>query len=432
MTNRNLLKEAIADAKAVKETAIANAKAALEEAFTPHLKSMLSKKLEEMDREDDDVEEAMKSKEKKDMMEEFEVNKFEENIEEEFDLNEILAELEGDEDMTEEVESSEDEMEDEMDDAEVDLEDMSEADLKSFIEDVIADMVASGELEAGEDFEDEMGEEEMEMGDEEVEITESDISEAIDPQTLEMLAAALGPLVIGGGAFALDKAMKALKSGKAGKVGQALANQLEKAGSAAGSTLRRDGKSINESDISEAIDPQTLEMLAAALGPLVIGGGAFALDKAMKALKSGKAGKVGQALANQLEKAGSAAGSTLRRDGKAINEMEEINKLKKELQEVNLLNAKLLYTNKIFKSKNLSEDQKIKVLKSFDKAESVKEAKIIFETLNEGITTPSKSPMMGIKGSASRPSGVIKESKQPVMEVDPQVARWQKIAGIIK
>ena len=358
MTNRNLLKEAIADAKAVKETAIANAKAALEEAFTPHLKSMLAKKLEEMDQEDDDVEEAMKSKEKKDMMEEFEVNKFEENIEEEFDLNEILAELEGDEDMTEEVESSEDEMEDEMDDAEVDLEDMSEADLKSFIEDVIADMVASGELEAGEDFEDEMGEEEMEMGDEEVEITES--------------------------------------------------------------------------DISEAIDPQTLEMLAAALGPLVIGGGAFALDKAMKALKSGKAGKVGQALANQLEKAGSAAGSTLRRDGKAINEMEEINKLKKELQEVNLLNAKLLYTNKIFKSKNLSEDQKIKVLKSFDKAESVKEAKVIFETLNEGITTPSKSPMMGIKGSASRPSGVIKESKQPVMEVDPQVARWQKIAGIIK
>jgi hypothetical protein len=96
------------------------------------------------------------------------------------------------------------------------------------------------------------------------------------------------------------------------------------------------------------------------------------------------------------------------------------------------LNAKLLYTNKIFKSKNLSEDQKIKVLKSFDKAESVKEAKVIFETLNEGITTPSKSPMMGIKGSASRPSGVIKESKQPVMEVDPQVARWQKIAGIIK
>ena len=56
MTNKNLLKEAIADAKAVKETAIANAKLALEEAFTPHLKSMLSAKLQEMD-EDEEVKE---------------------------------------------------------------------------------------------------------------------------------------------------------------------------------------------------------------------------------------------------------------------------------------------------------------------------------------------------------------------------------------
>jgi hypothetical protein len=48
MANRNLLEEAIADAKAVKEVAIANAKAALEEAFTPHLKNMLSEKINEM------------------------------------------------------------------------------------------------------------------------------------------------------------------------------------------------------------------------------------------------------------------------------------------------------------------------------------------------------------------------------------------------
>ena len=57
MTNKNLLKEAIADAKAVKETAIANAKLALEEAFTPHLKSMLSAKLQEMDADEDVKEE---------------------------------------------------------------------------------------------------------------------------------------------------------------------------------------------------------------------------------------------------------------------------------------------------------------------------------------------------------------------------------------
>ena len=59
----DLLKEAIADAKAVRETALQNAKMALEEAFTPHLKSMLSAKLSEddvdegyHDREEDDEE----------------------------------------------------------------------------------------------------------------------------------------------------------------------------------------------------------------------------------------------------------------------------------------------------------------------------------------------------------------------------------------
>ena len=58
-TNRDLLKEAIADAKAVKEMAIANAKAALEEAFTPQLKTMLSAKLQEMElEEEEEVEEA--------------------------------------------------------------------------------------------------------------------------------------------------------------------------------------------------------------------------------------------------------------------------------------------------------------------------------------------------------------------------------------
>ena len=55
--NRDLLKEAIADAKAVKETAIANAKAALEEAFTPQIKSMLSQRLSEMEEEDENMNE---------------------------------------------------------------------------------------------------------------------------------------------------------------------------------------------------------------------------------------------------------------------------------------------------------------------------------------------------------------------------------------
>ena len=61
-TNRDLLKEAIADAKAVKEMAIANAKSALEESFTPHLKSMLAAKIQEMDEIDEEVEEIEEGK----------------------------------------------------------------------------------------------------------------------------------------------------------------------------------------------------------------------------------------------------------------------------------------------------------------------------------------------------------------------------------
>ena len=63
-TNKDLLKEAIADAKAVKETAIANAKLALEEAFTPFLKDQLSAKLEEMDKEDKKEKEVKEEEEK--------------------------------------------------------------------------------------------------------------------------------------------------------------------------------------------------------------------------------------------------------------------------------------------------------------------------------------------------------------------------------
>ena len=79
--NRDLFKEAIADAKAVKEVSIANAKAALEEVITPRLKSMFEKKLTEMEEEDEKQEEGYKMK------------KEGSELEEEFNLEELLAEL---------------------------------------------------------------------------------------------------------------------------------------------------------------------------------------------------------------------------------------------------------------------------------------------------------------------------------------------------
>ena len=122
---------------------------------------------------------------------------------------------------------------------------------------------------------------------------------------------------------------------------------------------------------------------------------------------------------------------------KMKEELEEaqaaIEQLRSDLNEVNLLNSKLLYTNKIFRGKNLTENQKIKVLKAFDKAETVKEAKRIFETLNENLVAKTtKSNIRESLGAASKPAGVA--PKRPITEnvvqEDAMVNRFKQLAGI--
>jgi hypothetical protein len=328
--NREFLKEAIADAKAVKESAIANAKAALEESFTPHLKSMLAAKINEMEiEEEEEMYEAKSRMEDKDMNEDYGSMEMEDEmadgIDEEMDLDEILAELEEmDEEQLNEVEEEEfedsdaDGIPDEMDEMpegeaeeeeEIDLEDMSEEDLKSFIESVIADMVEAGELEAGSE-----SEEEEEEGEEEFEMTmeaEDKMDEAKD---------------------ATYEAMKA--------------------------KMKKMEEELNET------------------------------RNALKTVKT-------------------------------------------DLNEVNLLNAKLLYTNKIFRNKNLTESQKVKVLGAFDKAASVKEAKLVFETISEGLNTPKKSINENVIGRASKSAGTSTTTKQPIVESNEMITRFQKLAGII-
>jgi len=117
---------------------------------------------------------------------------------------------------------------------------------------------------------------------------------------------------------------------------------------------------------------------------------------------------------------------------KAESELEEakhtIAELTQSLNEVNLLNAKLLYMNKIFKAKTLTESQKIQVVKAFDKATSVKEVKNTFEILKESVTAKKKSQIQESFGYASKPAGVSPHSN--VIESDPFVNRWQKLAGL--
>ena len=111
--------------------------------------------------------------------------------------------------------------------------------------------------------------------------------------------------------------------------------------------------------------------------------------------------------------------------------MNTIATLRSELNEVNLLNAKLLYVNKLFKAKNLNESQKIKVINAFDRAETVREAKNVYDTLSESLTTEkAKSQIKESLSFASKPAGMA-PNRQPIVENDDFVKRMQKIAGII-
>ena len=413
--SRDLLKEAIADAKSVKEAAIANAKAALEEAFTPYLQEKFAAKLAEMEMEEEDkMEEAEMTDEnygedgkmkeaKEDKMEEAYDDKMEEADKmDELDLEELLAELEEEErtkDMKEETEESlteaeeeetEEEESEEGEDTEINLEDMSEEDLKALIEDVISDMVAAGELEAGENYEEEEDEEEVDIDIEDEKSEEEEVSEILKEEEInEDMSQTLE--------FIRDSAPEVM-------------NVLLKI---------QDVVGINPG--------QAIALAAATAGvaiPAMIG-----LD-----LKKGEEGK--SKILNTIQKVGDGAKKLLGmlKGAGTTNEVEveemesKIEELASTLSEVKLLNAKLLYTNKIFRAKNLNETQKVKVLEAFDKAASVRDAKLIYETLTT--IKETKSPVTeSMRGMASKAAGMAPE-KKPILEVNDQFARWQILAGI--
>ena len=88
-----------------------------------------------------------------------------------------------------------------------------------------------------------------------------------------------------------------------------------------------------------------------------------------------------------------------------------------------------MYVNKIFKAKNLTESQKLKVVKTFDKATSAKEAKLVFESLSETFASnPEKRQIKESLGFASKAAGVA--AKPVIVEGDNFIARMQKLANI--
>ena len=115
---------------------------------------------------------------------------------------------------------------------------------------------------------------------------------------------------------------------------------------------------------------------------------------------------------------------------------EAVRFLKDKLHEVNILNAKLLFTNKLFKQFSLDNNQKLKVVETFDRTQSTREIKLVYSTLAEQFTdNGSIITKKSIKESASSSVGSTKPSKESrkVITEESQVAdRFKKLAGIIK
>ena len=334
---KQILKDAIADAKAVRETALAQAKLALEEAFTPQLQSMLAAKLNEMEVEDDEKPVAEGA---------------DDQMEETLDLEALLAEADDEEDKAAEEETSEetpeegDEKEGE-DEDDKDITEMSPEEVEEYIRQIAAEEFEKLETEQGEEIPGEDGGEEIdldaELGAEEPAGEEEEIN--------------------------LDEMM------------DDMANEEE----------------IDENDIN--ID----ELLAE-----------FGLSE--EEVEEGY-GKDEDESKSEMEEELAQALAT-------------IDELRSSIQEVNLLNAKLLYMNKVFKGTNLTESQKIDVVKTFDKAESAKEAKLVYESMITSFTNKAetKSNIKESVGFASKAVGMITNSGAKVIETDAQYSRWEKLA----
>jgi hypothetical protein len=390
MASSKLLKEAIADAKAVRETALANAKLQLEEAFTPRLKSILSQKLraEAEDMEADDEMHEGEEEEEDKMEEELSSSNIGGGAQPTLDSAADEDEL-GAADVTktsgkpeDEVEDydfaksiTEEEDEDSMEDAAEDAAEMEEGedmeddsmeapseddlDLEAIIRELEDELGAEGEdeMEDGE-----YGEEEMEEGEYEDENPNAEKIAELRKQIAEL----------------------------EGENGEEEAPEMEEG-------EEEDGEEeLNiESIIKELEDEEAAE------------------EEEKKAVEESKS------LKNELRQA-----------------ISVIRTLKSTINEINLLNAKLLYSNKLFRGYNLTNEQKTKVIDSFDRTGTIREVKLVYSTIAEsmkmGGSVKKVQSVKRITEGASKPQKSTGVKKQIISENSAYSDRFKQLAGLIK
>ena len=353
----NLLKEAIADAKTVRETAIANAKMALEEAFTPHLKSMLSAKLAE-----DEVEEGFED----------EITAEEMDDEEDEDMDEMRNKREDDDEDMDEMRGEMDREEDDEDMDEMRGEDPEREEDDEMREDVIEiNGVKYAPVVEGEHEDD-----------------EDEVDEDIDNLDLESVIKELETEI----AEAEESDEDSVNEGE-----------------------DEDEKDEVDEEIVVEEDEEDLEEQSKSSG---IGAG----DN-----------KVNMASASDEEDPGKGKEMKESVDAmqKELNEYKEaVTFLREKLHEVNILNAKLLYTNRLFKEFVLSNGQKMKIVETFDRAQTTREIKLVYSTLAESFKNGDVKKSR-VQESASQKTGTTKPTQKIITEESQVADRFKKLAGIL-
>jgi len=416
MSNTKFFNDAVAEAKEIRETALANAKLALEEAFTPQIQSMLEKKLSEEAEDLDELKDEMK--EEKDDMDETKEST-DETVGKKRTYEKVDPALES-KVQTEnartdaEEEGYKDGMKDEKEDLKKNENARTDAEEEGYL-DGKRDSSVRGVTRK---IEKNKFEETAEV--EEGAIEEIDLDELLaELEAAETTSETAEPTVTEEDESEDERA-------------DVDKYEYEKGEDA--------GKADDEDEVGEITVDELRDIIRDVITDVMGGGGEseeiemtsdseeIEIDEEMKDKDMDEAKKADM----DEEKMPSQAEMETMGETKAeLNEaIEVIKTLKSELNEVNLLNAKLLYVNKLFRNKSLTESQKVKVINAFDRAETVKEVKNIFETIKEGITNEVKKPIQENRGFASKAAGVAPQ-KQPIVEGDDFVARMQKLAGII-
>ena len=394
----DLLKDAIADAKAVRETALENAKIALEEAFTPRLQSMLSKKIQSEIEDEDDIEERgddeEEMEERGDMMRD--------DDEDPSDDHSEGSMRDDDEDPSDDHSEAMHDDEEEMEEREDDEDDEPKMDMESVIE---IDGVKYAPVVSEEEDEDHDDEKEMDESDEfdldeilkELEEEKDEDDEPVDESKEEVTEEEeLDENDVSSGIGKSDNAhdKKSGDSTDIGKAGKAKHESVE----AISEEEDEDDEKKDES-VEEDID----------------------LEEIVKALSEEE---------DEEEKKDE--------NSKLQSELEEhrnvVKYLRSKLNEVNLLNAKLLFTNKLFRSHGLSNDQKMKVVETFDRAHNLREVKLVYSTLAESFGSKQTKTEIkeNKKGSASKVVASTKSEKVEVIAEGHEMRdRFKKLAGIL-